>query len=436
MKTVFYSWQSDLPNNTNRGFVRDCIDRAIRTVHADLGIDVPLRTEEGIKGVPGNVDVARTIFERIDNCAIFVPDISIVTEKNAKRPMPNPNVMIEYGRATKSCADKRVLPVFNAAFGNWETDRPFDMRHKSPPIVYELPEVHDEEQKKSARINLVKALTKEFIAIIESGLLENSPEEIESIVLVAPYQGHNSNQLPTAPLGRISRLMPTQDGDTNVWLRQGPQLFLRLIPTKATANVQPLDLRDLLARHQVRDPMNHKTSRNGAFWYARNRDGAAAFTTEIETMTDSEAFALGVTQAYSNGELWGVDTWLLDPERTERLRGADFPSIPNFTLEEGLIVALSQYLLFARDALNLQLPLRWVVGICEIDKHRLTIEDGHTGRSFNNEIVEFGMIDDYETRIHKILEPFFNKLWEEFGKRRPASANERWEQATGFDLTP
>lgn len=115
--TVFYSWQYDLPNNTNRGFIRDCVDRAVKNIHADLELEDAQRpdreneptfkVEEGIKGVPGNVDVARTIFERIDNCGIFVPDISIVTTQDAKRPMPNPNVMIEYGRATVSESDSK-----------------------------------------------------------------------------------------------------------------------------------------------------------------------------------------------------------------------------------------------------------------------------------------------------------------------------------------
>ncbi len=32
---IFYSWQSDLPNPTNRGFIEDCLKRAIKDVQAD-----------------------------------------------------------------------------------------------------------------------------------------------------------------------------------------------------------------------------------------------------------------------------------------------------------------------------------------------------------------------------------------------------------------
>jgi hypothetical protein len=39
-KTVFYSWQSDLPNNTNRGFIETALDRAVKSIAADDSIQV------------------------------------------------------------------------------------------------------------------------------------------------------------------------------------------------------------------------------------------------------------------------------------------------------------------------------------------------------------------------------------------------------------
>src|ERR1043165_1253907 len=33
--TIFYSWQSDLPNSTNRGFIEDCLERAMKELRAD-----------------------------------------------------------------------------------------------------------------------------------------------------------------------------------------------------------------------------------------------------------------------------------------------------------------------------------------------------------------------------------------------------------------
>lgn len=434
-KTVFYAWQSDLPSNTNRGFIRRCIDRAIKNVHTDLGVEDALRPEEGVKGAPGNVDVARTIFERIDECGIFVPDISIVTPEGAERPIPNPNVMIEYGRATSSRGDNRIVPVFNTAFGHWLEDRPFDMRHKNAPLTYRLPQDHDQTERDAARKMLVKQLEGAFREIINAGLLGDRPTAEPVFEPVAPYQGYEGNKLPVSLLGKVDPQQPLQEGDTMVWLRDGPQMVLRLIPTVPGHEFDPLDLRDWMQSSQVQDLMGYRTP--GAFYYARNTHGAAAFTIDVNR-TDEErkaAFAIGLTQAFTNGEVWGVDTWLLEPERSMARSDGDYPLIPAQSLEEGMIRALSQYLGFARDALKLPLPLRWVAGVREIDDHRLAFGRGDHGRSLNRDCVADGLIEDYTAPI-QILEPFFDKLWREFGQRRPAAASDRWDQAAGFDLNP
>lgn len=31
--TVFYSWQSDLPNNSNRGFIEDCLKQSLKNFY-------------------------------------------------------------------------------------------------------------------------------------------------------------------------------------------------------------------------------------------------------------------------------------------------------------------------------------------------------------------------------------------------------------------
>jgi len=32
---IFYSWQSDLPNNNNRGFIENALEKAISNINAD-----------------------------------------------------------------------------------------------------------------------------------------------------------------------------------------------------------------------------------------------------------------------------------------------------------------------------------------------------------------------------------------------------------------
>lgn len=441
-KTVFYSWQSDLPNKTNRGFIRDCIDRAIRNIHADLVSEDAQRpgqqsepaftVEEGIKGVPGNVDVARTIFERIDNCGIFVPDISIVTARDAKRPMPNPNVLIEYGRATVSVTDNRIVPIFNTAFGNWETDRPFDMRHKNAPILYELLEEHDQSQRDAARKILVSTLEKAFRTIETAGLLDEEPEKAPLFEPIAPYEGYEGNNIPISLLGKIDWDWPGREGDHNVWLRPGPQVFLRLIPSSSQHYFEPLDLRDWMRKHQLPALFGYKAE--GPKWHTRNDSGAAVFTTGPAPEDNHSVFAVGLTQIFTTGEIWGIDTLLIEPDRVKNKIGVDYPVITAQALEEGMILAISRYLRFARDVLQLEPPFLWVAGVQEIENYRLILGDDYNGRSLGRECTDSGIIENYRTPVHEILRPFFEKLWKEFGMRRPPDLSKQWENAVGFDL--
>jgi hypothetical protein len=43
-KSIFYSWQSDLPNNKNRGFIQSCLEKAVadmqeEKIHLEVAID-------------------------------------------------------------------------------------------------------------------------------------------------------------------------------------------------------------------------------------------------------------------------------------------------------------------------------------------------------------------------------------------------------------
>jgi len=157
--TVFYAWQNDHPANTNRNLICDAVERAIEALNAELGVDDALRADQDTKGVPGDINVAEVIFEKIDRCRIFVADITTITPVGAARPTPNPNVLVEYGRASVHPGSEFVITVFNEAFGSWLTERPFDLRHKRKPLLYTLPKDHSPEERIDARKVLVSQLT-------------------------------------------------------------------------------------------------------------------------------------------------------------------------------------------------------------------------------------------------------------------------------------
>jgi hypothetical protein len=74
-KTIFYSWQSDKENSINRGFIEDCIKKALAQFNKRLLVqsaDRPddaqpngLTLEKDTTGAPGMSPVVDTIKQRI-----------------------------------------------------------------------------------------------------------------------------------------------------------------------------------------------------------------------------------------------------------------------------------------------------------------------------------------------------------------------------------
>ncbi|MGI8509815.1 MAG: hypothetical protein ACR2MQ_10870 [Gemmatimonadaceae bacterium] len=137
MTTVFYSWQSDLPNSTNRGFIEQALERAVRAIRTDDSLAVEPVVDRDTAGASGAPDIAATIFGKIDLAAVFVCDVSIINSGIEGRPTPNPNVLIELGYAKKALGTDRLVMVMNTATGGPEV-LPFDLRMRRI-VGYDLP---------------------------------------------------------------------------------------------------------------------------------------------------------------------------------------------------------------------------------------------------------------------------------------------------------
>lgn len=128
--TIFYSWQSDLPGNETRNIIQDSIKDVVRLLRDTVDIEADRDT----KGEYGSPDIAKTIFSKIDNCDIFIADVTAVckydvTDKDGTvktKYIPNPNVMLELGYATSVVGWENVICVLNSDYGNPE-DMPFDI---------------------------------------------------------------------------------------------------------------------------------------------------------------------------------------------------------------------------------------------------------------------------------------------------------------------
>jgi hypothetical protein len=160
--TVFYSWQSDLPNATNRGLIGAALEKAAKALRNDETLQIEPVIDRDTAGVPGIPDIGATIFEKIANAQVFVCDVSLINQQ-AQKPTPNPNVLIELGYALSVLGSRRIIMVMNQAFGPVE-QLPFDLRIKRA-LTYSAMEADTE--RAPVRRSLEAQLTTALRAIFE-----------------------------------------------------------------------------------------------------------------------------------------------------------------------------------------------------------------------------------------------------------------------------
>lgn len=135
---IFFSWQADTPTNVGRNFLKNILENVCKELASDATIDESLRDMEvdsDTQGMAGHPPIVDTIFKKIDAATVFVADMTFVGKRFDSRPTPNPNVLIEYGRALKGLSHERVICVMNTAYGEpSETSLPFNLRHVTWPI--------------------------------------------------------------------------------------------------------------------------------------------------------------------------------------------------------------------------------------------------------------------------------------------------------------
>jgi hypothetical protein len=127
---VFYSWQSDLPDATNRNAIRKSLRAAAKGLSSDIVIDEATRDTSGSPNIP------KTIIEKVEAADIFVADITTINgATTAGRKCPNPNVVYELGYAVAILGWERIVLLFNTEYGVFPDDLPFDFdRHRASPF--------------------------------------------------------------------------------------------------------------------------------------------------------------------------------------------------------------------------------------------------------------------------------------------------------------
>jgi len=170
-KALFYSWQSDLPNNTNRGFIESCINVAIRKLTELDQFDLELSIDRDTRNEPGTPDIVETIFTKINNSCIFIADISIINTDSKDRKTPNPNVLLELGYAARALGWERIICVYNTDFGDY-ADLPFDLRNRRP-LSYSLKDGN----KATVKERLANSIAGTIERLYSTGLLVNELDD-------------------------------------------------------------------------------------------------------------------------------------------------------------------------------------------------------------------------------------------------------------------
>jgi hypothetical protein len=169
--TIFYSWQSDLPKETNFNAIRQSLRAASNLVESEID-NTRIDVDEATRNTTGSPNIPKTIFYKISASDIFICDLTTInTEAPSEfRRVPNPNVLIELGYAISTLGWDRIIMVFNTVHGTFPDDLPFDIdRHRSTPFSIK------DKKDNSGKGNLSQVLKVAIQAIIEKAPLK--PDE-------------------------------------------------------------------------------------------------------------------------------------------------------------------------------------------------------------------------------------------------------------------
>jgi len=158
---VFYAWQSDLPNATNRGFIQDALAKACSEIANNPEIEESPRVDQDTKDLPGSPLIPAAIMQKIDECQAFIADASQCFTGPKSKVAPNPNVLYELGYAVARLGWDRVTLVVNENYGPVES-LPFDIE-KRRAIKYTAKE--GETDRSEAKKALVGALASNIALI-------------------------------------------------------------------------------------------------------------------------------------------------------------------------------------------------------------------------------------------------------------------------------
>jgi hypothetical protein len=408
-QTVFFSWQSDRATKEGRNLVERALKSALERISKDIDIDerpYDLVFDKDTQDTPGSPPIFDTILGKIDRAAVFVPDLTFIAERLNGDPMPNSNVLIEYGYALKSIGHNRIVPVMNTAYGKPRRETmPFDLAHHRFPIQYEVPEGAPDDERKAQREQLAKTLESAIRGVLASDAYRSSLAPVKPPKYRQPLHGRARFRAAgeaigfedsrfAAALGQKQTSISLNDGAAT-WLRVGPQ--------------QPI--KQLLKNSEIRKhmqsigtvPMFMGFPSAGA---VRASDGWGMFA-----LIPGESGTPAVSFVFRDGEIWIIDAFTL-------------PSSPGimFVDEPKLEATLQHCAAFLQNYLKVPQPYRWVTGMEGIKGRHVILSHDRLQRRLGpcaSDVIEEEGLFRVGDEPKEILEPFFDEVFDQCGLSRP-----------------
>jgi hypothetical protein len=233
---------------------------------------------------------------------------------------------------------------------------------------------------------------------------------VDNFVRVEPKEGHARFREAGQPLGLFWNQLPFAEGpDYEVYLAEGAALWLRLSPRYAISQEwNHLELRDCGRGSNIalRPLLWHNMQ------YLRAEDGIGAYATinnlTNETRTNAVAFA------FNRGELWSVDTTVLQLANDKRI---DFLSVARV-----LIQNLNRYGQFLQ-CLGIESPFQWEAGMEGVKGWKLQVPDA-VAETCLSDLIEASGTYDVGKNPAETLRPFFDRMFQKCSMRLPAAIDD------------
>ena len=312
--TVFWSWQNDLPEKSNREFIRNCLAEAVKQVNTALDVNEMERVDldHDTKNTPGMADISEAVLKKIRACAVMVADVTPIT-KNGRKLVPNPNVMVELGYAMSAIGFDKIIAILNTANGASVESLPFDIRNRLI-LTYELSTEASRAERDAERKTLIQKLTSAIkINITKVRDERSTAEEIVGVDSDPGSVGLWQAERPmeySGQFGTSLKVSPTRV--SRAWLRVIPRGFSRCIPSISALSQLPNDA-------QLRVPRGGGVNVNyGSFEF-----GYMAYSVSSKEDDDPKQARNLVAFLEETGEIWMSDGSAFDNRKNKEFISCD-----------------------------------------------------------------------------------------------------------------